>query len=187
MLGSKEGRKYGSQDRLHDMPQTAEETAGHQAIKWIVKKRVFLRRLAIASTSNRLKSRKACVTSTQAFLILVEFDSISALIQELPTTQMGLVGTVHRPFFALETLVKCSESFDTRCQIKKGRAFLLPLRTPSRRITYGQGLRLVLLILTHIAPLPSSPQHFYHAHRYNAKRSLYPLAQSVGNVSYRCE
>src|SRR5215468_5611605 len=88
-VSSKEGRKYGSQDRLHDMPQTAEETAGHQAIKWIVKKRVFLRRLAIASTSNRLKSRKACVTSTQAFLILVEFDSISALIQELPTTRWG--------------------------------------------------------------------------------------------------
>jgi len=32
MLSSKEGRKYGSQDRLHDMPQTAEETAGNQAI-----------------------------------------------------------------------------------------------------------------------------------------------------------
>src|SRR5262245_58396606 len=29
---SKEGRKYGSQDRLHDMPQTAQETAANQAI-----------------------------------------------------------------------------------------------------------------------------------------------------------
>src|SRR5262249_29131985 len=129
------------------------------------KKRVFITRLAIASTSNRLKSRKACVTSTQAFLILVELDSISALIQELPTTQMGLVGTVRCPFFCSWKLSSNAQgSFDTRCQIKKGRAFLLPLRTPSRRITYGQSLRLVLLvllvllILTHIAPLPSSPQ-----------------------------
>jgi hypothetical protein len=30
-------------------------------------------------------------------------------------------------------------------------------------------------------------EDFYHAHRYNAKRSLYPLAQGVGNVSYGCE
>jgi hypothetical protein len=34
--------KYGSQDRQHDMPQAAQETAGHQAITLdTVKKRVF--------------------------------------------------------------------------------------------------------------------------------------------------
>jgi hypothetical protein len=30
--GSKKEEKYGSQDRQHDMPQAAQETAGRQAI-----------------------------------------------------------------------------------------------------------------------------------------------------------
>jgi hypothetical protein len=40
--GSKEGGRYGSQDRQHDMPQAAQEAAGRQAIAFdTIKKESF--------------------------------------------------------------------------------------------------------------------------------------------------
>ena len=46
-VDSKKGGKYGCQDRLHDMPQEAQETAGRKAINLQYVKRVLSRDLSL--------------------------------------------------------------------------------------------------------------------------------------------
>ena len=69
-IGSKEGRKTwqpGSTARYAASgPRNGKARSDNLDT---AKKRVFLRRLAIASTSNRLKLRKANAISAQAFLV----------------------------------------------------------------------------------------------------------------------
>ena len=66
--GSREGRKYGSQDRLHDMSQATQETPGNQAITLAMVESFDEDSRLLLQAIDKITS--ACVISTQALVFL---------------------------------------------------------------------------------------------------------------------